>query len=61
MKCRVNNKNTMTCPKCKHKMKRNGRNFQCKSCGYFKAEEQSNHEKRIMNMGYDEMSMYLSR
>ena len=53
MKCRVKNKNTMTCPKCKHKMKRNGRVFQCKSCGYYQAETRTNWETRIENTVYN--------
>ena len=52
MKCRIKNQNTMVCPKCKHKIKRIGRNFRCKSCGYSKIEVETNWEKQIMNYGY---------
>lgn len=53
MKCRVKNKGTMTCPKCKHKIKRDSRGFKCNSCGYFKREEESNWEKRMMQCNYE--------
>lgn len=52
MKCRIKQQNTLVCPKCKSKIQRNGRGFHCRRCGYYKAEEESNHEKQMLNRDY---------
>ena len=52
MKCSIKQQNTLICPKCKSKIKRNNRGFQCKRCGYSQFETESNQEKKIYGLAW---------
>jgi tRNA(Ile2) C34 agmatinyltransferase TiaS len=52
MKCRIKSANSILCPKCKKRIKRLGKDFRCKACGYVQREEEDSVEKRFWNYDY---------